>query len=906
MLARVPLRARILIGFALALALALALGGVAVHAVSSLSGHVLDLGGREFPTKAALGGVDAALHSATRGMNGLLAQRIVGDPTLRAAAHGLVETGRAQLAEARGAIGKLFVHDEDQVAWRTITPALDAWDAAAGRFVAAARDRDGSSGEARVAADDRLFAEYQTVRAAYVAVKRPLEGMSALVDKDVAAAQASASADARSYHVVVLATFLLGAAGIAAIGLLLSRAIGLAIRGTVDEATRLRAAVDAGALTERGDPAKVHRDFRGIVDGFNGILDAYERPVRLTAEYVTRISNGDLPPRIAERYEGEFNGIKDALNRCIDTLTRLTSDVDAMTRQQVAGDYEAFLVPARFEGSYRKLAEGVDANVKHHVDAILEILGTFKAYADGDFSRTIRRFAGKQAVANEIVDGVRDNLRSVAAEVQALTAAAVGGKLSTRADAARFKGDWAALVGGVNATLDAVVGPLAVAAQTVERISRGDVPAPIAERYEGDFAALRDNLNTCIRAVAALVGDADRLSAAAIAGELSTRADASRHQGDFAKIVDGVNRTLDAVIAPVHEAAGVLDRLAGRDLRARMTGTYRGDHGRIQRAVNGTAEALHEALAQVAGSVEQVSSAATQIAESSQAVASGASEQATSLEETTSSIESVSGMTRASADHAHQAHLLVQGTRVAATAGASAVEQMQGAMSRIKASSEGTSQIIKDVSEIAFQTNLLALNAAVEAARAGEAGRGFAVVAEEVRSLALRAKEAATKTEELIRQSVKEANEGERSARDVAGKLEEIVGGVSKVTAIVSEIAAAAQEQTSGIGAVSRAVAEMDKVTQQNAASAEESSSAASELSGQAEELAAMVGSFQLERAAAVRALPDRRTPARAGARPGLPPRARNGTNGAHADPFPMSGDEPVPRDFRGAPPPRP
>ena len=98
------------------------------------------------------------------------------------------------------------------------------------------------------------------------------------------------------------------------------------------------------------------------------------------------------------------------------------------------------------------------------------------------------------------------------------------------------------------------------------------------------------------------------------------------------------------------------------------------------------------------------------------------------------------------------------------------MEQMTGAMGKIKASAEGTSQIIKDINEIAFQTNLLALNAAVEAARAGDAGRGFAVVAEEVRSLALRSKEAANKTEALIRESVKQAVEGEvdREARERA------------------------------------------------------------------------------------------------------------------------------------------
>ncbi len=125
-----------------------------------------------------------------------------------------------------------------------------------------------------------------------------------------------------------------------------------------------------------------------------------------------------------------------------------------------------------------------------------------------------------------------------------------------------------------------------------------------------------------------------------------------------------------------------------------------------------------------------------------------------------------------------------------------------------------------------------------------------------MRSLALRAKEAATKTEELIRQSVKQAGEGEVTAKQVAGKLGEIEGGISKVSDIVAEIATGAQAQSTGIEQVTRAVTEMDKVTQQNAASAEESSSAASELSGQAEELASMVAAFQLSTQARGQAAP--------------------------------------------------
>jgi methyl-accepting chemotaxis protein len=392
----------------------------------------------------------------------------------------------------------------------------------------------------------------------------------------------------------------------------------------------------------------------------------------------------------------------------------------------------------------------------------------------------------------------------------------------------------------------------------LEALSRGDLAVEaVIDAGDQDtadsarsFTAIGAAIARSASAVRELTRDAAMLAQAAVEGRLSTRADLSKHQGDFKLIVEGVNRTLDAVIAPVNASAAVLEQLAERDLRARVTGEFQGDHARIKEAVNATARALHDAMAQVAEAVEQVSGAAAQIAASSQAVASGASEQASSLEETTSSVDSVASMTRSSAENAARANSLAQAARAAAAEGAGSMEQMQAAMEKIRASAEGTSAIIRDINEIAFQTNLLALNAAVEAARAGEAGRGFAVVAEEVRSLALRAKEAATKTEDLIRLSVKEAAAGEGTARTVGVKLGEIVEGVGKVTDLVSQITATAREQNAGIDQVGTAVAEMNKVTQQNAASAEQSSSAASELSGQAEELAAMVAGFSIERGA--------------------------------------------------------
>jgi methyl-accepting chemotaxis protein len=352
-------------------------------------------------------------------------------------------------------------------------------------------------------------------------------------------------------------------------------------------------------------------------------------------------------------------------------------------------------------------------------------------------------------------------------------------------------------------------------------------------------------------AIASMRKETDDLTSAAVQGHLSMRADPGKVHFEFAEVLNGLNRAIDAMAAPVSEANTVLEKLAKRDLCARVTGNYQGDHGRIKEAVNQTATALQESLSQVASAVDQVSAAAGEIASSSQTVADGASQQASSLEETSSALESMSAMSKRTADNASQANILAQTAKNAAIGGADAVTQMSTAMANIKTSAEGTSQIIKDINEIAFQTNLLALNAAVEAARAGEAGRGFAVVAEEVRSLALRSKEAAMKTEELIRESVRQAGEGESMSAEVSERLGEISQSIEKVTGIVNEISASAKEQSSGVDQINRAVADMNKVTQQNAANSEESSSAAAELSSQAEELAAMVSSFQLSRGGA-------------------------------------------------------
>jgi methyl-accepting chemotaxis protein len=375
-------------------------------------------------------------------------------------------------------------------------------------------------------------------------------------------------------------------------------------------------------------------------------------------------------------------------------------------------------------------------------------------------------------------------------------------------------------------------------------VAGGNLDLKITERSEKDI--LSKSMQKVLRSLTGLVEEVVILTTSAANGQMDKRGDAEKFEGGYREILKGINDTLNAVAAPIAEAIGVLEKVATRDITARITSNFKGDFARIKDATNKAVHNLDDALAQVATGSDQVASAADQISEGSQTLSQNSSEQASSLEEIASSIQELSSMTKQNVSNSEEAKKLSEIARNSTQNGVESMKRLSVAMEQIKASSDSTAKIIKTIDEIAFQTNLLALNAAVEAARAGDAGKGFAVVAEEVRNLAMRSAEAAKNTASMIEQSVRNVEGGVSINQEVLKNLEEISQQSSKVTEVMAEISTASIQQNEGIDQINKAVEQLNQVTQATAANAEESASAAEELSGQASEMKSMVQEFKL------------------------------------------------------------
>jgi hypothetical protein len=124
-------------------------------------------------------------------------------------------------------------------------------------------------------------------------------------------------------------------------------------------------------------------------------MDAVIKPLNVSAEYRDRISKGDIPPKITDSYNGDFNEVKNNLNVCIDAVNALV-DTGTLVHAAAEGRLDVRADAANHQGDFRKIVQGVNDTDRQPANELMRRNGACHVRG-GEDRRFLERPTGRSA-----------------------------------------------------------------------------------------------------------------------------------------------------------------------------------------------------------------------------------------------------------------------------------------------------------------------------------------------------------------------------------------------------------------------------------------------------------------------------------------------------------------------------
>ena len=398
------------------------------------------------------------------------------------------------------------------------------------------------------------------------------------------------------------------------------------------------------------------------------------------------------------------------------------------------------------------------------------------------------------------------------------------GKLKTRGNDWDYKGIWKELIGGMNATLDAVIAPINEAGEVLGHLAQYDLKARMNGKYRGEHAIIRKSMNATAEALHEAISQvSETVGLVSAIGHKITQISSTVSQGAEVQSVQ------------LGETSANLTSLS--ESATRSAEQTKAAHGNARRATESILTAK-ESMERMVSSMAEISSSADNTVSIAGEIDDIAKETGTLAG---SAVEKAARMRTSAGGFG----VVAQEIRKLSRQCSETAKAMKDFENKIDADQvEEFGDMIASLLNVARLSNLLGVNAAIEAAHVEGAGNDFKILTDEIHSLAIRSAEAAKRTAQLTNSSIDLSKKGEALSRQIDQHLEGAVSGARAITAFADDISENIQQQTVSLEEISTTASQITVVTEKNAAGAAESLDAAKDLGQQVKKLEKMVSRF--------------------------------------------------------------
>ena len=425
------------------------------------------------------------------------------------------------------------------------------------------------------------------------------------------------------------------------------------------EMNRMSRAHDAGDIDVAIDTSKFQGEFATMAQGINSMVGGHIAVKKKAMACIAEFGRGNFEAPL-EQFPGKKAFINDTIEQVRANLKGLIAQMNHMSAQHDAGDIDVVIDAGKFQGDFASMAQGINGMVGGHIAVKKKAMACIAEFGRGNFEAPLEQFPGKKAFINDTIEQVRANLKALIRDTDTLAAAAREGRLEVRSDVTGHHGDFRKIVGGINDTLDAVIGPLTEAMRVLGAVEQGDLTQSVKTDARGQLKALCDSINNTVSRLAgtiievtksadSLASASEELSATAqslsqsateqAAGVEETSASVEQMTASIAqntenaKVTDGIatqaskeategGEAVKATVAAMKQIArkiSIIDDIAYQTnllaLNAAIEAARAGDHGKGFAVVAAEVRKLAERSQVAAQEIGQVATDSVQLAE---------------------------------------------------------------------------------------------------------------------------------------------------------------------------------------------------------------------------------------------------------------------------------------------------